>query len=426
MPKKQKRQIAETLPLVAIELGSDSVRAIAAEKVGQDMLHILGYEESAKYSCVSRGTVVQTSSAGYMIKELLMLLANRIGLDELPAAFTLVGGESLQIVPIHAKRDLIRRQPLTATLMQKLRQECQEKLETKYPNIAVLDLFPSHFVIDGQTQENTPSPAQQGTMIEGHYTAFIGKQDIRQKIQDSFDRACRTIEYSFVRPDALLSAFAFEDPSVLNDGCAVLDLGAQTSTLSVYKGNQYLSTKMVPYGGYHLTEAICDWGIPFPIAERIKCEHGAATTDVLERRYMMKIKATDGSDIRLSNEQVTQRIAQHLEKMLAPLLKELNRFAERIRIVYITGGGSMLNGMMEFIQARTPIEVTYGSHATLLDRTTDDEFCSPRYASLVGALILGSDYRDAHPGKTIDPPTITGIDKITQQVLKLFTDQPNE
>lgn len=62
----------------------------------------------------------------------------------------------------------------------------------------------------------------------------------------------------------------------------------------------------------------------------------------------------------------------------------------------------------------------YGSHAGLLDRRTPDEFCSPAYASLVGALILGSDYRDAHPGQMLEQPK---LNKIGQTIVELFTEQ---
>jgi cell division ATPase FtsA len=38
-------------------------------------------------------------------------------------------------------------------------------------------------------------------------------------------------------------------------------LGAQTTTLTVYKGNQYLYNKVVPLGGYDITRDIEQIGI---------------------------------------------------------------------------------------------------------------------------------------------------------------------
>ena len=88
---RRQTQIADSLPLVAIDLGSDSVRAMAARRVAQDLFQILGVEERPQKLgnvCVEQGIITQSSSAGYVIAEVLKLLANRIGVAELPTAFS--------------------------------------------------------------------------------------------------------------------------------------------------------------------------------------------------------------------------------------------------------------------------------------------------------------------------------------------------
>jgi len=422
MPKKIKKQLAETLPLVAIDLGSESVRAMAAEKVGPDLLHVLGYEESRKYACVDKGVVVQTSSAGYVIGELLKLLANRIGQSELPAACVLLGGVSMQVVPVHSKRDLARKHPLTDSVLEELELECKTKIEQHNPGVSVLALVPAFYIIDGQEQEERPTEQQRAVIIEAYYTAFVGKKELEEKVQKSFDQASKSIEQTIVRPEALLSAFAFEDPSVLNDGCAVLDMGAQTTTLSVFKGTQYLKTKVVQKGGYHITQLIQQQGISFENAEKIKQEQGFAAPELVDKNYTIQIpgSAEINGMWKTSSVELATLIKQALDEMVDPLMNILNEYSERIRCLYITGGASMLQGMVEYLSEKTSIEVLYGSHAGLLDRLTPDEYCSPEYASLVGALILASDYRDDHPGKVLELPKMT---KLKEQIEILFTYQ---
>jgi len=422
MPKKIKKQLAESLPLVAIDLGSHSIRAMAAEKVGPDMLHVLGFEESQKYACVDKGVVVQTSSAGYVISEILKLLANRIGQSELPAASVLLGGVSMQVVSVHSKRDLGRKHPLTDAVLEELEKECKTKIENRHPDVAVLALVPAYYVIDGQEQEERPTEQQRAVMVEAHYTAFVGRKELEEKVVKSFDQASKSIEQQFVRPEALLSAFAFEDPSVLTDGCAVLDMGAQTTTLSVFKGTQYLKTKVIQKGGYHLTQLIQQQGISFENAEKIKREYGFAAPSLVEKNYSMQIpgSAEINGVWKTNSVELATLLKQALDEMIDPLMNILNEYSERIRCLYITGGASMLQGVVEYLSEKTSIEVLYGSHAGLLDRLTPDEYCSPEYASLVGALILASDYRDEHPGKLLNPPKMgSSLDK----VIDLFTYQ---
>ena len=81
MARKQPKT-ADSLPLVAIDLGSDSVRAMAARRIAPDLFEILGVEERAHKQgniCIENGVITQSSSAGYIIAEVLKLLANRIG-----------------------------------------------------------------------------------------------------------------------------------------------------------------------------------------------------------------------------------------------------------------------------------------------------------------------------------------------------------
>ena len=89
MARKQV-QTADSLPLVAIDLGSDSVRAMAAQRIAPDLFRVLGVEERPQKLgnlCVEQGIITQSSNAGYVIAEVLKLLANRIGVPELPTKY---------------------------------------------------------------------------------------------------------------------------------------------------------------------------------------------------------------------------------------------------------------------------------------------------------------------------------------------------
>ncbi|MCQ2348197.1 MAG: rod shape-determining protein [Paludibacteraceae bacterium] len=427
MPRKVRKLLAEVLPLVAIELGSHSVRAMAAKKLGPNRLQVLGYEQSQKHPCVEKGVVVQTTNAGYMIASVLKLLANRIQQPELPAAFVVLGGASMQVVPVHSKRDLARRHAISEDLLADMEEECKMKIERRNQGVAVLDLVPSYFVLDGTTQEDIPTEEQRAREIEAHYIAFVGKQDLEEKVVASFDRAAKSIEKTFTRPEALFSAFSFEDQEVLNEGCAILDMGAQTTTLSIYKGNKYLKNKVVPKGGYHITRLLEQQGISFPVAEQLKIQYGMASPDLVQKNISMKMpgSAEIGGVWQTDAKEVATLIRQELDEMIDPLMETLNECDSTISRLYLTGGASMLHGIEDYISSKTNIEVMYGSHAGLLEIQNDEqeEFCKPQYASLVGTLILGSDYRDANPGKLLPTPKIQRSDNLGNRLFELFTEQ---
>ena len=278
---RRQTKIADSLPLVAIDLGSDSVRALAARRIAPDLFQVLGVEERPQKLgnvCVEQGIITQSSNAGYVIAEVLKLLANRIGEEELPTAFMSVGGQSMQIVAVHSKRDQARRKEISQDLLDEMEQECKEKIELRNPEVAVLGLVPSYFILDGKEQDEVPSPEQRAALVEAHYIAFYGRKAIDTQLQKAFSQAGRSIEHAFVRPECLLSALDTCDGNhVLLNGCAVLDFGAQTTSLTVYKGGQYLVNKVVPKGGYHITRMLEQQGLSFATAEALKKQFGFAS-----------------------------------------------------------------------------------------------------------------------------------------------------
>lgn len=421
MARKQK--ILQSIPLVAVDLGSHNVRAMAAEVTEKGLLRVLGVESSNKFPCMERGVVTIPANAGFMINEVLKLLANRIHVEALPSAFVCVGGRTMQIVSVSSKRDQIRKREIQQELLDDMEMECKKKIEARNPDVAVLDLVPYYYTLDGKQQDRPPQPNQQATIIEAHFMAFVGKKELEQKVLDSFARSGKRLEHIYVRPDALLNALALDDD--MEKGCAILDLGAQTTTLTVYKGTQYLYNKVVPLGGYDITRDIEQVGISLSYAEQLKCKYGVATAELVDVncRYRVPSPSSPQGEVALMARELASIISNRLDQILAPLMELINKEADRFKVLYITGGGAMLNGIEQYIQTKTSIPVMYGSHASFLTSDTDDEMCMPVYSSLVGTLLLGDTYRQAHPMAAEHDSTLPIIEILKQKTLDLFTEQ---
>jgi cell division protein FtsA len=417
----KKRQILQSVPLVAVDLGSHGVRAMAAEMTTGGLLRILGVETSNKFECVERGIVTNTSDAGFMINEVLKKLSNRVRVEALPSAFVCVGGRTMQVVAVHSTRDQVRRKEIAQPLLDAMEVECKQKIEARNPDVAVLDLVPYFYKLDGVEQEYQPTENQRAALVEAHFIAFVGKKELEQKIVDSFNRSAKRLEHIYVRPDALMNAITTDED--MANGCAILDMGAQTTTLTVYKGNQYLYNKVVPLGGYDITRDIEQIGISLAYAEQLKCKYGYASADMVSTNHRFRLPAPTmpQGEVAVMATEIADIISARLEQMLTPLLDVLNAEASRFRVLYVTGGAAMLQGLVEYIQAKTSIPVMYGSHASWLTTDTPDEMCMPTYSSLVGTLLLGADYRNKHPEVTTSGEGI--LDIIKEKTLTIFTDQ---
>ena len=402
MARKQTRK-ADSLPLVAMDLGSDSVRALAARRIAPDLFQILGVEERPQKQgnvCIEQGIITQSSNAGYVIAEILKLLANRIGEVELPMAFITVGGQSMQIAAVHSRRDQARKKEISQELLDEMERECKQKIELHNPDVAVLGLVPSFFKLDGVEQDEVPSPEQRAALVEAHYTAFCGRKVMDTQLQKSFSQAGRVIEHSFVSPEALLSTFA-----------------------TSYKGGQYLINKVIPKGGYHITRMLEQQGLDFATAEVLKKRFGCASPKCLEKVVRLRIPASPelGGDFVISTQELAEAIELKLQEILTPVWEELKKVENRISTLYLTGGGSMLQGLAEYIQSQTAVKVQYGAHNLLLHRDTEDKYLSPQYTSLIGTILLGQDFRDNHKDQLVQKPGF--FEKMKESTLDMFIDQ---
>ena len=207
------------------------------------------------------------------------------------------------------------------------------------------------------------------------------------------------------------------------DGCAVLDLGAQTTCLTAYKGGQYLLNKVVPKGGYHITRMLEQQGMSFTTAEVLKKKFGCAAPDYVEKNVRLRVPASPeiGGEMIITSLELAEAIEIKLREILAPLLEELKKVENRISTLYITGGGSMMQGMADYIQSQTPVHVQYGAHNLLLHRDTDEKYLSPQYTSLVGTILLGQDYRDSHKDQLVQRPNF--FERVKESTLDMFIDQ---
>ena len=424
MEKKQ------TKPLVAVDFGSSGIKVMAAERIAPNTLKILGAETNDKYSCISKGIVANSSEAAYMLKESLTLLANRIGVKKIDTAFTLLGGGNMQLAELKIERDFVRERDITPAILEELEQTCIDNHETKNPDIAILGLIPGYYIVDGKEMDDIPENGLKASVIEPHYTAFVGEQQVKSKVEDSFDHAFIHMENTFVRPDAHFSALTADCPELLLKGCAIIDFGAQTTTLSIFKSNQYMTCKVAGAGGWNISASIARCGISMQHAELIKCRYGYAMPELIEKDKVLSIPSNTeaGKVVRIKLTELAGMIQTILDEMMQPLFDTLRKYEDRIDTVFITGGGCRLEGIAEYVQAHTKANVDYGSHAPLLAHDTDEEWYGPEYSGLIGALIMGSDYRDVHEptDKSIEDTLIDkvkkGLRKLGDQTWIIFTD----
>lgn len=152
----------------------------------------------------------------------------------------------------------------------------------------------------------------------------------------------KLVDLNVIALSNVLEEVAIRDDEDLNQGTLLLDFGAQTTKIIVYKRGGPVFTKEIPVGGGLITEEIQrQMGVSYEEAEDLK------------------ISGDENGNL---PEEIMVIINTQLDKQIAEVRKNINFYvtqgsAEKVDYIFVTGGSSLLPGLMDKLSAATEIEV---------------------------------------------------------------------
>lgn len=402
------------IPLLAIDVGSSAVRAMCASRTTDGLINVVAYEyRSCSTDEICQGIVLKPLSIGAKIVDCVSCLVGKCKVPQLDHTFVCLGGKSMQIRSTSVKRTAPHRHtPIDQELLDEMDAEVVTKIETNPQNstvVSVVGYYPIQYIINGDAQDEPPTFDQTYSRIEVNYVVFVGLQDLKKKTFSSLQQARLEVTSYFSRPDVLFTVLV--SPEESQRGCAVIDMGCQTTTLTIYKGNTFTYTHTFPKGGDAITEMLSDDHLPFSVSEQVKTQFGSCTC---ERDGTLQIKLSTGTAC-ITISTITDIVRDVIDEIFDELFSKASDSFQGVSKIYLTGGGALLKGVLEYVQTKIPIPIEYGSHARWLNgNSNQDPYCSPLYASLIGTLVMGFDYMDTHMAKKKSGLMTNLIDLFTQ------------
>jgi cell division protein FtsA len=412
--------------LIAIDFGSTSISAMAAEVLENGAVKILS-EESKISDDVRWGIVEKPSGASFKVSELLKLLKNSARMHDISQVSVSVGAKSMKQISTSVSRFVGKTNVVTDNLLAEMLDECEHK--SKQSDITVFDVIPVSYVLDGKTMDDPVG--QTAIQITATYHVVFGSSIIKSELERCFDRTGIVLEYSPLSIEALSTVVLEEQEREV--GCALINFGATTTTLAVYHDGILQNLLVVPLGAKNITKDIQELGINETNAERLKCLKGFALESLVdEPMYIQIASVEDGNPpVKISTKFLATIIEARLDEITQPVFETIANlpFALDAGIV-ITGGGAKLNNLIEFIAEKTGVYARFGDHSEWLADNTPEKFHDPKYAQLVGTILLTNEFRKEHPvevtenmpGKEPKIPRKKFRDKIADGFINFFND----
>lgn len=317
--------------IVAIELGSSAVRAILGQKRADGSLQILGFEKESAPDSIHKGVVYNVDKTIQAIVAVIKRLEERQKVY-VNKVYVGVTGQSLRSVGNTVMRQFDEKVTISDEIVESLK---HENTSQDYPDCEIIDCVVQEYRI-GNHLTNSPRGVI-ADRIEGFYKNIIARKSLEEGISRCFQGAKLEIAGIFIAPLRLADYLLTEQEK--RAGCALIDFGAETTTVAVYEKDILRHLAVIPLGGNNITNDIASLlHIEHVEAESLKRTYGSAYTEESEERENRLIEISNN---RQTDEKRLQAIVEaRQQEILANVWEQIKDYTDRLISGLIFTGGA--------------------------------------------------------------------------------------
>lgn len=339
MYRKIDKYMGNTYYIVAIELSSSKITGVVGIETTEGM-RILATASTPVEGFISKGVVRNVDKTSNAINSIINMLESdlRDTAKEnivIKKAYISFAGLSVHSIKSKVSRDFGQYTKITQDIIDGMVSENEETFQAP-EGYERLQVDPQEYKLDGNVDYNPIGAYTQS--IECNYLNIVMKKQFYTQLCDSFKQAEIEIEDSFCA--AHFDADILLSKDLRRNGCALVNIGADTTTISIYNNDKPKMLTVLPLGSNNVTRDLTAELISFAQAEEIKFIRG----------YKSAGNESDGVD----NETVSKVIYARMGEILKNVRYQIEESGERVHHIVFTGGGSKLKNLKELLDEFLP------------------------------------------------------------------------
>ena len=385
--------------IVAIELGSSKVTGIAGQKNLDGSINVLAVVKEESSSFIRRGVAYNIDKTALCIANIVKKLTNQLK-TEITKVYVGVGGQSIRSVRNVISKDLPADTKVTEQMVIDL-MDANDAI--KYSDQEKLSHVIQEYKVDSQYQIDPVGI--QCSHLEGNFLNILQRYTFYKNLNKCFENAGVNVAEMFIAPIALADSVLTETEK--RSGCALVDIGAETTTVCVYNKNILRHLAVIPLGSRNITKDIASLQIEEGDAEKMKIKYGCAYTDNadIDNNLVYPIDKDRVVDSRKFIEIVEGRLEEIIENVWNQIP---SNYYEKLLLggIILTGGGSNIKNIEKAFCNYThldKIRVAKFVNYTVKSNNADINAKNGMMNTLLGLLIKG-DQNCA--GVEIDPTNL--------------------
>ena len=335
--------------IVAIELGSSKITGIAGKKSMDGSLQVLAVVKEDATSCIRKGVVYNIDKTSACLTNIIKKLKTLLK-SEISQVYVGVGGQSIRCI----RNSSVKTLPEDTIISQDMINELMDNnRSTLYPDLEILDAATQEYKVG--TQYQVDPVGIQSDKIEGNFLNIVCRKAFYRNLNKCFEKANISIAEMYLAPIAL--AHSVLDDAEKRGGCLLVDLGADTTTVSVYFKNILRHLAVIPLGGNNITKDITALQMEESEAEEMKIKYASAYTDIdeIDSEKTLPINAERSVSMQAFVELVEARVNEIIENVWFGQIP--TEYKDKLLGgIILTGGGSKMKDIKKAFTAVTGIQ----------------------------------------------------------------------
>ena len=334
--------------IVAIELGSSKISGVAGQIMTDGSLKVLAYAGVPSSSCIKHGAVYNLTQTANAIAEVVSRLDTILS-TKIEKVYVGYNAKGLRSVISRVEHQFDEETVVSQEVIDDMFQQCSE---IEYEGYVNLFQESQEYVVDNKRGTETDPMGVACRSLEGNYLNILLKKQVADYIAQCFMTAQVEIVDGYVSPMVQADAVLTDDDR--QQGCALVDYGADTTTVSVYKNGLLRYLRVIPLGSALITR---DLSVILKIepeqAEQLKCTYGLCNligsqdndeTIVLNDR---KVSLNEiGEIIEARNEEIIRNVNNQIKA---------SGYSDVLYAgIVLTGGGSQLRQLDQAFKDMMP------------------------------------------------------------------------
>ena len=334
--------------IVAIELGSSKMTGIAGKKNLDGSIQVLACIKEDSSSCIRKGVVYNIDKTAQCLTNIINKMEGQLK-TTITQVYVGVGGQSIRSIRNVISKDLNIETPISQEMVIEL---MDANRNMKYPDQEILDAAVQEYKVDSQYQlDPVGIPCSH---IEGNFLNILQRKTFYKNLNSCFEAANINVAEMYLAPLALADSVLTETER--RSGCALVDMGADTTTVSVYSKNVLRHLAVIPLGSNNITKDIASLQMEEADAEKMKLKYASAYTDNAE--IDNNLKYSIDQDRQIEARKFIEIVEGRLEEIIANVWCQVpEEYCDKLLGgIILTGGGSNMKDIEKAFQNYTHID----------------------------------------------------------------------